>query len=81
MKVWGTARVVPATPELIAQLAPAGYRARADQVVLISVDAWNINCPQHIPQKVNAAEVAPVIAALQARIAELEAENCRLKEQ
>jgi uncharacterized protein len=80
IKVWGTARILPATPELVAALGPAGYRARPEQVVLISVSAWDVNCPQHIPQKVDAAEVAPVIEALQARIAALEAENRRLKE-
>ena len=73
VKVWGRARTVAATPELVAALAQPGYRARIEQVVLITVEAWDINCPQHIPQKLDAAEVATAISTLQARIAELEA--------
>lgn len=79
VKVWGTARVVPAGDELLAKLAPLGYRARPEQVVLITVSAWDVNCPQHIPQKLDAVEVEHAVERLQARIAELEAENRALK--
>jgi predicted pyridoxine 5'-phosphate oxidase superfamily flavin-nucleotide-binding protein len=79
VKVWGTARVVPASDELLAKLMPEGYRARPEQVVLVTVRAWDVNCPQHIPQKIDAADVAPVIERLEARIAELERENRRLR--
>jgi hypothetical protein len=44
-----------------------------DGAMRIAVSAWDINCPQHIPQKVDAADAARVIAQLRARIAELEA--------
>ena len=44
-----------------------------DDELHIAVSAWDINCPKHIPQKVDAAEAAAVIAQLRARIAELEA--------
>ncbi|HEY3595840.1 MAG TPA: pyridoxamine 5'-phosphate oxidase family protein [Polyangiaceae bacterium] len=80
VKVWGTARAVPATDELLARLMPEGYRARPEQVVLVSVSAWDVNCPQHIPQKLDAAEVIETVTALEARIAELERENKRLRE-
>jgi hypothetical protein len=53
IKVWGTARMVPVTPELLAQLADPAYRARPEQVALITVTAWDVNCPQHIPRKIN----------------------------
>jgi predicted pyridoxine 5'-phosphate oxidase superfamily flavin-nucleotide-binding protein len=79
VKVWGTARVVPATDELIAALAEPGYRMRPERVVLVSVTAWDVNCPQHIPQKLDAADVQTAVDKLQARIAELEAENLRLR--
>ncbi len=78
VKVWGTARVVPVTEELSARLGQPGYRARVEQVVLITVTAWDVNCPQHIPQKLDAADVAAALGKLQARIVELEAENARL---
>jgi len=79
IKVWGNARPVPATPELVAALASPGYRARVEQVILITVTAWDVNCPQHIPQKIDAGEVAALVDGLRARIAELEAENRRLR--
>ena len=79
VKIWGRARVVPATPQLLAALAPVGYRAKIEQVMLISVTAWDVNCPQHIPQKLDAAEVAATIDALRAKITELEAANQSLR--
>jgi hypothetical protein len=50
-----------------------GTARLVDAQMRITVTAWDINCPQHIPQKVDAAEAASVIAQLRARIAELEA--------
>jgi predicted pyridoxine 5'-phosphate oxidase superfamily flavin-nucleotide-binding protein len=79
VKVWGTARTVPATDELIAALTEPGYRMRPEQVVLVSVSAWDANCPQHIPRKLDAIEVHAALGRLQARITELEAENLRLR--
>jgi len=79
VKLWGTARVVEATPDLIAKLMPEGYRARAEQVILFTVSAWNANCAQHIPQRFEAADVAAALARRDERIAELEAELKRLR--
>ena len=78
VKVWGTAKVVPVTPELVAQLA-VPERARPEQVMLVTVTQWDANCSQHIPVKLGAADVTAAIERLQARIAELEAENARLR--
>jgi predicted pyridoxine 5'-phosphate oxidase superfamily flavin-nucleotide-binding protein len=58
---------------------PQGYKARPEQVILFKVSAWDTNCPQHIPQKFDAADVAAALAARDARIAELEAELAKLK--
>ncbi|HEY3807722.1 MAG TPA: pyridoxamine 5'-phosphate oxidase family protein [Kofleriaceae bacterium] len=74
VKVWGTGRIAPATPELVAKLRPAGDRSKIEQVMLVTVEAWDVNCPQHIPQKLDAADVAKALAARDARIAGLEAE-------
>lgn len=78
VKVWGTARIVPASDELLAVLTVKEYRARPEQIVLISVSAWDVNCPQHIPQKLDGKDVAQAIERLEARVAELERENRRL---
>jgi hypothetical protein len=48
---------------------PQGYRARPEQVILFKIAAWDTNCPQHIPQKFDAADVAAALAARDARIA------------
>jgi predicted pyridoxine 5'-phosphate oxidase superfamily flavin-nucleotide-binding protein len=79
VKIWGEARVVDDDPALLKSLMPQGYKARPEQVILFKVAAWDTNCPQHIPQKFDAADVAAALAARDARIAELEAELAALK--
>lgn len=79
IKIWGEARVVEGDAELQAKLMPAGYKARPDQVILFTVSAWDANCPQHIPQRFEAADVAAALAERDARIAALEAEVARLR--
>ena len=74
VKIWGEARVVDDDPALLKSLMPAGYKARPEQVILFKISAWDTNCPQHIPQKFDAADVAAALASRDARIAELEAE-------
>jgi uncharacterized protein len=78
VKLWGRARVVK-DDALLARLWPEGYRARPEQVILFEVDAWDTNCPQHIPQMFHAEDVARTINQFQARIRELEAEVAALK--
>jgi predicted pyridoxine 5'-phosphate oxidase superfamily flavin-nucleotide-binding protein len=81
VKIWGEARVVEDDPALLASLMPQGYKARPEQVILFTIAAWDTNCPQHIPQKFDAADVAAALASRDARIAELEAELAALKGQ
>jgi predicted pyridoxine 5'-phosphate oxidase superfamily flavin-nucleotide-binding protein len=79
VKIWGEARVVDDDPALLKSLMPAGYKARPEQVIIFKIAAWDTNCPQHIPQKFDAADVAAALASRDARIAELEAELAKLK--
>jgi uncharacterized protein len=79
VKIWGEARVVDDDPALLASLMPQGYKARPEQVILFKISAWDTNCPQHIPQKFDAVDVAAALAVRDARIAELEAELATLK--
>src|SRR3977135_641871 len=81
VKRWGEARMVDDDPPLLQSLTPRGYRARPEQVILFKIAAWDTNCPQHIPQKFDAADVAAALASRDARIAELEAELAALKVQ
>ena len=79
IKIWGTAKVVENDPELLAKLMPEGYEARPEQVIVFTITAWDSNCPQHIPQKLDLADVVAVVAERDKRIHELEAEVARLK--
>ena len=79
VKLWGRARVVEDDPALLARLWPEGYNARDEQVILFEIEAWDTNCPQHIPQMFHAEGVARTITQFQARIRELEAEVAVLK--
>jgi uncharacterized protein len=79
VKLWGRARVVEDDAALLAALWPEGYEARPEQVVLFELEAWDTNCPQHIPQLFAAEDMAAAIAQFQSRIRELEAEVVALK--
>jgi predicted pyridoxine 5'-phosphate oxidase superfamily flavin-nucleotide-binding protein len=79
VKIWGRARVVEDDPALVERLMPEGYRARPEQAVLFTVEAWDVNCPQHIPRKLDAAAVEDELARLRERVAALEGENARLR--
>ena len=58
VKIWGRARVVEGDAALLARLWPEGYQARPEQVIVFEVEAWDTNCPQHIPQMFHAEDVA-----------------------
>lgn len=64
---------------LTARLMPADYKARAERVMLFTVSAWDANCPQHIPKRVEAADVAAALVERDQRIASLEAEIEKLR--
>ncbi len=78
IKIWGTAEFVEDDPTLLRQLADADYKARPQRVLLFHVEAWDVNCPQHIRQRFTAEEMEPVVQKLQDRIADLEQENAEL---
>jgi hypothetical protein len=80
IKIWGRARV-ERDPALIEKFMPEDYRARAEQVILIAIEAWDGNCPQHIPHLVPFSDLVKERQIFEARIAELEAEVARLRAQ
>jgi hypothetical protein len=71
IKLWGTARFVEGDAELVKSLMPDGYRAHPEQVFMFSLSAWDANCPQHIPKRVDLAEMEAVITAKDRTILEL----------
>jgi predicted pyridoxine 5'-phosphate oxidase superfamily flavin-nucleotide-binding protein len=79
IKIWGELSVVEGDAALNTRLKSEDYKARVERVMLIKVAAWDVNCPQHIPVKIDAAGVAAAIAKRDARIEELEAELRKLR--
>jgi predicted pyridoxine 5'-phosphate oxidase superfamily flavin-nucleotide-binding protein len=79
VKLWGTAKVVEDDDELLVKLTDPAYRARPERAIVFTLEAWDRNCPQHIPRMLPFDDVKEAIGRLQSRIAELEEENARLK--
>jgi predicted pyridoxine 5'-phosphate oxidase superfamily flavin-nucleotide-binding protein len=75
LKIWGWARIVHEVdePGLIESLAVPGYTARAERAMVVSLDAFDWNCPQHITPRFTEAEVEAAVAPLKAELAALRA--------
>jgi len=81
IKIWGRATFIEDDPALLASLADATYGGKPERVIIFHVAAWDVNCPQHIPKRHTEADLEGPIRELHDRIAQLEAENARLREQ
>ena len=79
IKLWGRARVVEGDAALEEQLRDAAYPGRVERAILFTIEAWDVNCSQHIHPRFSQRQIAPVIKQLQERIAELEAEVERMR--
>ena len=75
LKIWGRARIVHEADDaaLLARLEVVSYRARVERGILIRVEAWDWNCPQHITPRFTEAEIEQRMAALRAENAALKA--------
>ncbi|MEL6768034.1 MAG: pyridoxamine 5'-phosphate oxidase family protein [Pseudomonadota bacterium] len=78
LKIFGHARATE-DPAVLEQLALPGYRAKVERGMLIDVEGFDWNCPQHITERFTLAEFEAASTKLTDRIAELEAEVARLK--
>ena len=72
VKLWGTARVVEDDAELLKRLADPGYPADVERAIVFAIEAWDVNCPQHIHRRYSERQLAPTLEKLQRRIQELE---------
>ena len=79
IKLWGKARVVEGDKNLESMLGDPAYRGRVERVILFELEAWDVNCPQHIHKRLPQRMVAPLIEQLQLRVAELEQELAEIK--
>lgn len=80
IKIWGEATVIEGDAALVARLMPVGYQAKPEQVIVIAVNAWDANCPQHIPVRFDAVKVKEALDSRDQRIHELEAEIAQLRQ-
>lgn len=72
LKVWGRARLIDRRHDdagWIERLEVASYRAQIERAVIIDVEAYDWNCPQHITPRFTEAEFAAAQAPLHAGIA------------
>jgi predicted pyridoxine 5'-phosphate oxidase superfamily flavin-nucleotide-binding protein len=79
IKIWGTARVVEGDAALIETVRDPSYRGKVERAIVITVEAWDMNCPKYIHRRFPEAVVAPVVEQLQSRIQELEAQIADLR--
>ena len=82
LKIFGHARVVTVAedPALVKSFADPDYSAEVERAVLVTVEAFDWNCQQHITPRFSAAELEPHLAPLRRQLADLQAENARLRE-
>ena len=75
VKVWGKARIVEDDADLKSQLVNPNYSARTERLILFTVEAWDVNCPKHIPQRYTKEQVQ----ALKEEITRLKEELLKTK--
>ena len=79
IKIWGRARMVENDTALVGQLFDDGYKARPERALLFTIEAWDVNCSQHIVTRFTEADIEEAVKGVQARMASLEAENAQLR--
>ena len=79
LKLWGRARVVENDAMLMERLVDPAYKARPQRAIVFALEAWDVNCQQHIVARYSEAEMAPAVNKLVERIKELEAEIAALR--
>jgi predicted pyridoxine 5'-phosphate oxidase superfamily flavin-nucleotide-binding protein len=79
IKLWGTAKVVENDSELLEKLRDPAYPGKVERAIVFTIEAWDINCQQHIHQRFSQRQIAPVLEQLQERVRELEAELAKVR--
>ncbi|HEY0302739.1 MAG TPA: pyridoxamine 5'-phosphate oxidase family protein [Rhizomicrobium sp.] len=81
MKIYARieARDLAADPDLAAKLSLPGYKAKPERALLLHLEAFDWNCPQHITPRFTEAEIGVALQPTLTRLAALEAENAALK--
>jgi predicted pyridoxine 5'-phosphate oxidase superfamily flavin-nucleotide-binding protein len=80
IKLWGTARVIEGDKMLNDKLHNADYPTRVQRAIVFAVEAWDMNCQQHIHPRFSQRQLTPIIGVLQDRVRELELELLSIRE-
>ena len=72
IKLWGNAEVVEGETELSRKLADPDYPGQVERVILFHLEAWDMNCPQHIHKRFPQTMVTDVVEELQGKIRDLQ---------
>lgn len=82
LKIYGRARIVTTEqdPTLVGTFADPVYEAVVERAVLVDVEAFDWNCPQHITPRFTVEELETHLAPLRDELTALRAENTRLRE-
>ena len=79
IKIWGRARVIEDDAPLLARLSNPLYRGKTERAIEFRIEAWDVNCRQHITRRFTEEEMDPEIQRLRGRITELEAQVSTLR--
>jgi len=74
IKIWGSSQVIENDKALLESLADPNYKAKLERVIVFTVEAWDVNCPQHIQQRFTAEDIEMLTKPLYERIQTLEAQ-------
>ena len=78
IKLWGRARIVEGDAGLLERLSDPAYPGTVERAVLFEIEAWDVNCPQHIHKRYPESVLAPALAKLQREVQELRAKLARV---
>lgn len=81
LKIYGRMTIVAPEddPRLAQAVALPAYRAHVERILVVRLDAYDWNCPQHITRRFAEADIVDMMRPLHDRLAALEAENARLR--
>ena len=81
LKIFAEIEIIDAAddPALIERITMPDYKAKIERAMILHVEAYDWNCPQHITPRFTLEEIESGTKPLRDRIAELETEVAKLK--
>ena len=58
IKIWGRAEFVEDSPSLLERLSDPAYGATVERALVFHLEAWDVNCPQHITPRFTEEELS-----------------------